>query len=315
MAGEITLSSEPGRGSSFRVRLRLLQQRDSEDATASFNHYCGHRALLLETSVPARIAMEQQLRSLGMRCDRVESGPAVLEKIREAEIAGQHYEVVFIDSRLGSELINLCHAVLSASHNSKLVVVGQTARAAGIEQVQGRFALLNRPVQPSKLLAILAATPGENAQQEQGFGARIARQERADVCGHDHRVLVAEDNTVNQKVVRHLLEKLDCSVDLAANGSEAIEMCRKTTYDLILMDCHMPALDGYEATAIIKKFSRVPIVALTANAMQGDRETCLQAGMDDYLSKPIQRADLKRVLERWCSRDRKLVDEISAPTR
>jgi two-component system sensor histidine kinase/response regulator len=120
-----------------------------------------------------------------------------------------------------------------------------------------------------------------------------------------YRILLAEDNIVNQKVAGKLLDKLGCRVDMAANGKEAVEMWEKLPYDLILMDCQMPEMNGLEATQAIReredqdKRSRIPIVAMTASAMQGDRDLCLAAGMDDYLSKPVKSTDLQSLLERW----------------
>jgi CheY-like chemotaxis protein len=116
------------------------------------------------------------------------------------------------------------------------------------------------------------------------------------------RVLLAEDNVANQRVATGLLQKLGCRVDVSANGREAVELWRHLPYDLILMDCNMPEMDGYQATAEIRRqeFSNqhIPIVAITANAMQGDRERCLEAGMDDYISKPIDPQKLQTVLQR-----------------
>jgi CheY-like chemotaxis protein len=121
-------------------------------------------------------------------------------------------------------------------------------------------------------------------------------------------VLVVEDNPVNQRLTVRLLEKLGCRTDVAANGRAAVERLAGLSYDLVFMDCQMPELDGYEATRLIRASAtpaaRVPIVAMTANAMRGDRERCLAAGMDDYLSKPIKPSDLSRMLERWCPIDR-----------
>ena len=117
------------------------------------------------------------------------------------------------------------------------------------------------------------------------------------------RLLLAEDNPVNSKVALLLLERLGYAVDLAANGREVLELLPKTSYSLILMDCQMPGMDGYEATRIIREqergLSRIPIVAMTANAMPGDRERCIAAGMDDYLSKPIERAKLAEMMAKW----------------
>jgi len=113
-------------------------------------------------------------------------------------------------------------------------------------------------------------------------------------------VLVAEDNIVNQKVASRLLEKLGCHVGVVANGREAVEMTSKFPYALILMDCQMPEMDGFEATQAIRQMETyTPIIALTANAMQGDRERCLRAGMNDYLSIPVTPEGLRNMLEKW----------------
>ena len=116
------------------------------------------------------------------------------------------------------------------------------------------------------------------------------------------RVLVAEDNAVNQLLVRRMFEKLGIRIDLAANGLEAVEMAAELKYDIIFMDCSMPELDGYEATALLRdrhRGARIPIIALTANAMSEDRARCLNAGMDDHLTKPVRLEDIRSALVRW----------------
>ena len=120
------------------------------------------------------------------------------------------------------------------------------------------------------------------------------------------RVLLAEDNLVNQKVATKILQKMDCTVDIAANGIEAVSMVKQFPYDLIFMDCQMPEMDGYEATRLIKKFlelesvdADIPVIAMTANAIKGDRENCLAAGMDDYISKPIDQKKLNEIIAEW----------------
>jgi CheY-like chemotaxis protein len=119
------------------------------------------------------------------------------------------------------------------------------------------------------------------------------------------RVLLAEDNAINSRVAMRMLEKLGYRVDLASNGKEAVDMLEMLPYDLILMDCQMPTMDGFEATRKIRRCQgergRVPIIAVTANSMEGDKDRCLQAGMDDYIAKPIQVERLREILERWAT--------------
>ncbi len=191
--------------------------------------------------------------------------------------------------------------MLSSSGNSAL---GSWLREAGFA------AYLVKPVRPSQLLDTLASAWGGPSTVESEELAALATATEASrgnsalpaIAARNIRVLLAEDNIVNQKVAARMLQKLGCRVDVAANGREAVEMWHLCPYDLIFMDCQMPEMDGYEATAKIRRdspASHVPIIAITANAMKGDGEKCLDAGMDDYLSKPIDRERLASVLERW----------------
>lgn len=134
--------------------------------------------------------------------------------------------------------------------------------------------------------------------------APSAAQEEVDDAKAREKVLVADDNAVNQRLVKRLLEKLGCSVDLATNGREALQKAMERCYAIIFMDCSMPEMDGYQATAELRRLQakaaiRVPVIAFTANAMDGDRARCLEAGMDDYLTKPVRIEELRAMLERW----------------
>jgi CheY-like chemotaxis protein len=133
----------------------------------------------------------------------------------------------------------------------------------------------------------------------------VTRHAVAEVAHHNARILLAEDNVINQKVAQSILSKLGSKADVVANGLEAVRALELINYDLVLMDCQMPEMDGFEATAAIRDPEskvlnhKVPVIAMTANAMKGDREACLDAGMDDYLSKPVKKDELAGILEKW----------------
>jgi CheY-like chemotaxis protein len=160
-----------------------------------------------------------------------------------------------------------------------------------------------KPIRPSQLYRCLAAgmevsgVPSADTCVVTSQAAETSTASRA-------RVLVAEDNIVNQKVAVRMLEKLGCRVDIAANGLEALEALDRLNYDVVFMDCQMPEMDGYAAAAAIRARedrtgNHTPIIAMTANAMQGDRERCLAAGMDDYVSKPVKTQELSALLQKW----------------
>lgn len=173
---------------------------------------------------------------------------------------------------------------------------------------------LPKPVRPDELQRMLSRVLADGLDQG-GILTRYDVRERA-ICRpqltasapttHLH-VLLAEDNVINQRLAIKLLAKLGCTVDLACTGVQAVAACERTLYDLVLMDCHMPELDGYQATAAIRRLasraSAIPIVAMTASAMDGDRERCLHAGMDDYLCKPLSVQDLSKLLHSVSDRE------------
>jgi len=205
-----------------------------------------------------------------------------------------------------------------------LVVLAQSGRRGDAAMFHGAgfAAYLSRPVRTSTLADALreirrrrrAGTAGDLitrhslAETPPGEPTAVSPSPAsapATVAGPSGaRVLVVEDNIVNQRVAVRMFQKLGCHTDVAANGVEAVSMVRSFPYDLVVMDCQMPEMDGYEATGLIRQMeeggdSRIPIIAMTANAMTGDREKCLEAGMDDYVSKPIRLDDLRRLLDRW----------------
>ena len=240
-----------------------------------------------------RDALAQQAGSWGVRCDSSEAAGPALAMFHDAAAAGCLPDVVLIDQHLaGMDGVALARAIkrdpaIAGTRLVLLTTVGlrretvQEARSAGFE------AFLTKPVRQSALYDCLATLmgPARGVATSNGNGAKP--HEPSVKPRRSLRLLLAEDNEVNQQVALGLLERLGHRIDIVSNGTEAVVAAGRDTYDLILMDCQMPEMDGYGATKEIRRREnggrRVPIVAMTASAMKGDRERCLAAGMDDYL--------------------------------
>ena len=293
MGGQIGLESVPGSGSTFWFTVPLLrtpaEPGTSADPRAGLR---GRRLLVIDSKALRRAALVQQL----ALWEAAVASAATVEAAQEL-LAVHTYAAVLLDVRapddpaLALPPVSSAPVVALADLGAHETVAA--ARAAGVA------ACLTRPLH-SKTLArtLLALLTGAAAGPEPTAAAPAP----LDAATHA-RVLVAEDNAVNQRVVARMLERLGCTVDLVANGREAITALAQRPYDLVLMDCQMPEMDGFAATAAIRAREdperRTPIVALTANALPADRERCLAAGMDDYLPKPVRSEELAAVLRRW----------------
>ena len=249
-----------------------------------------------------------------MRSTSVASGNEALRALREAYVAGDPFEIALLDFNMpGMDGEVLARAIKTdrALQDTVLFLMTSSGQRGDAKRMAeaGFAAYLTKPVRPSLLVDALAtAWAGRITGRETVLITRHSLAEREVGTASQHpqkslpRVLVAEDNPENQKVARLMLERMGCRVDTVANGKEAVEMAQSIAYDIVFMDCQMPEMDGYEATQEIRRREagarRVPIVALTAHAMEGDRQKCLQAGMDDYVSKPIRREAIREVLVR-----------------
>ena len=311
MHGEIGIESTPGQGSTFWFTIRLAKRpapANVADLTAPVLR--GKRVLCVDDNATNRVILAQQLASWGMQVDCVADGSSALARLRASHDDGQPYALALIDLLMpdmdGLALARAMQTdptlaavrlVLLTSFNQR--GHGQEARQAGIA------AYLTKPLHPSQLhdcLVLVLGTP-EGTPATPLITHHSAAEAQAQLRA---RVLVAEDNIVNQKVAARMLEKLGCRVDVAANGLEAVQAVAHMTYDLVFMDCQMPEMDGYAATATIRAreaqiHGHLPIIAMTANALQGDREKCLAAGMDDYVSKPVKAEQLRAVLQKWAT--------------
>jgi CheY-like chemotaxis protein len=277
----------------------------------------GLRSLVADDDERVRTILEEQLRNSGMRVASVASGADALRALRDGVARHDPFQVAILDDRmpdLDGEALGRSIREDPAIAGTLRVLLTSSPRSGDAKRASssGFTAYLPKPIRPSILCAAIAVAWGSRAR---GAGAPLITRHSLSEAGtlasvvpapNGARVLLVEDNVVNQRVGRLMLEKLGCRVDIAANGLEAVDMVRHLPYDLVFMDCQMPEMDGFEATIEIRRRQegphRLPIVAMTANVLQGDRERCFEAGMDDYLSKPIDRAGLRRTLEQWAPR-------------
>ena len=314
MGGMMWVESEMGRGSQFHFTARLgTSWKSIEVGTiAPAEILRGVKVLVADDNRTNRRILEGMLKRWEMKSTSVEDGEQALAKLSSALEAGEAYGLILTDMHMpnmdGFGLIERIRRrpELSTAVIMMLTSAGHRGDAARCQEL-GVSAYLLKPIRQSELREAIARVLG--AQEQKGVIPLITRYSLGDA--HDPteflRVLVVEDNAVNQRLATRLLEKRGHRVTVTANGREAVESVEKHTYDLILMDVQMPEMDGLEATAVIRerekhKGARIPIIALTAHAMKGDRERCLAAGMDGYLTKPIRSQELDEVLETYLAR-------------
>jgi len=318
MHGSIGAESIPGRpGSTFWFTLEL-GRAEAQPRVLRGSILSGLRILVVDSNGATRPVHQKQMLAWGARCVPCAGVDEAIQAARAARQAGEPFHIsvlnpeapgtdAFVDVRWpeDQDLSGMAQIVLTSGRQARRL---RNSGRAGVSY-------LLKPVVPSKLLNALVGCAHPlpalltNQRPTQVAPARAADATPATAsaaASFQARVLCADDNKINQRLARHLLEKLGCEVDIASNGREAIDLAERVAYDLIFMDCLMPDLDGFEATKEIRRrepeAARCPIIALTANAMRGDRERCLEAGMDDFLSKPVRREDFSRMLDRYLLR-------------
>jgi signal transduction histidine kinase/CheY-like chemotaxis protein/HPt (histidine-containing phosphotransfer) domain-containing protein len=318
MGGDIGVRSELGEGSTFWFTAGLARGTASPLVSLP-ERLSGARVLVVDDHRLSRTVLQQHLTSWGIRSTLAENGLQAFDLLRNAARQGQLYDIAIVDMQMpgmdGLALAQLIRGEPGLASTS-LILLSSTAVPGQAKQAEaaGFAAFLTKPVRQSSLydcLATVLAVPAAAPRRASGSFRRVSGPVRL-ITQHQlaearaaqrARILLAEDNEINQQVAVGMLEALGHRVDVVSDGTEAVAAVASTDYDLVMMDCQMPGMDGFEATAAIRRMAppekRVAIVAMTANAMQGDRERCLAAGMDDYLSKPVNRERLQEVIERW----------------
>jgi len=326
MGGEIGVESREGKGSTFWFTVVLEKQPQAARSTITIPaDIRGLRVLVVDDNETNRKILRIQLKSWGCRPAEVPAGDRALELLREAKKSGDPFQLAIIDMQMpgmdGETLGRIIKADPTISDTVLVLMtsIGLRGDARRCREI-GFAAYLSKPVRGSQLYDVLVEVMSKRTLQEQPqelvtkYSIKEGRKRKM-------RILLAEDNPVNQKVASRILEKGGYQVDVVANGREAVEAFQNSSYDLVFMDVQMPELDGFEATRVIREKEKgserhIPIIAMTAHAMKGDRERCLEAGMDDYIPKPIQPKDMFEVIDKWAnSKDEALIDLEEALSR
>lgn len=318
MGGEITVESSPGKGSIFRFTLPYEEQQKADAGKTAFkDELAVVRALVIDANETSRKILQRYLKRFGMRCDICAGGGRALTLLKRESSAGDPYSVALISSRTyrmdGLDCVRKIKAEESIASTKILMMKppGQWSDPASKNmQVE---TTLTKPIKRSQLaeclIKLIKGRSSGHLSEEPDHGKRTENRTTSPDSSHKSkhkriRVLIAEDNRVNQEVAVLQIRKMGHQVDVANSGREALEAMERVAYDLVLMDCEMPEMHGFEATRIIREREtdrRTPIIAMTAHAMEGYRKQCLDAGMDDYISKPLRAEDLIALIKRWTS--------------
>ena len=305
MDGELHAESEEGKGSTFWFTARFEKLGASHVVSHMLAYsLAGARALIVGGDASKRQELRSQVRSWGMH-EEVASNPMDALAMAEQQAAlGTPYQVAIIDMHLpetsGMELARMLGAQPTTAEMKRILLSDASpALDPAALEAAGVHRCLRAPIEHARLReAVVSVLSRQHGSWQEARSS--AKQEPARARQRKRRILVVEDNIVNQKVAVRMLQKRAYAADAVANGLEALEALERSPYDAVLMDCQMPEMDGYEATAEIRRreqgSARIPIIAMTAHAMQGDREKCLAAGMDGYISKPVQSHVLEQML-------------------
>ncbi len=312
MGGEIGVRSVEGLGAEFWFTSRFEKSRGEVVGRPAPQNLSGIRAkriLVVDDNATNRELLMVLLRAREARPSEACDGATALQMLHRAHDEGDPYVAAILDMQMpnmdGETLGKTIKddADLAATHLLMMTSLGQRGDSARFRQI-GFAAYLTKPVRQSELYhALILVLSGSSDRPT--LASIVTRHTVREAFGDTVRILLAEDSPVNQQVALGILRKLGVGVDIVSNGAEAVSLLQNVSYDLIFMDVQMPEMNGYEATGVIRDHRsgvldhEVPIIAMTAHAMQGDREKCIESGMNDYLAKPVTPEAISDVLERW----------------
>ena len=312
MGGEIGVTSAPGQGAEFWFTASFSRPSEPAGSSALLTQAAalqGTHLLIVDDNASFREVLTIQLRAWGASVEWAPNGPAALQKLARGRDAGKPFHSAIVDMQMpGMNGATLAQSIKADAtlKDIRLVLLGSLSQTSIGEGLTEIATCLTKPVRKAELLSAMLGTASSDNRKERSPSARKKYK-------GTERILLAEDNPINQEVAAAMLEKLGLHADMVANGEEALNAISNSPYDLVLMDVQMPVMDGLTATREIRKkelekaqgaadgalTSRLPIIAMTANAVQGDREDCLKSGMDDYLQKPVSPQGLAAMLEKW----------------